>query len=106
MSDILDLVREAARIRLLFLPHAVRQMSRPDRLITVAEVERCIFTGEVIEDYTEDVRGRSCLMFRMPDSGQPTHVVCAPKDGYLAIITAYRPDPNEWMADWKTRRSL
>ncbi|MDQ3918414.1 MAG: DUF4258 domain-containing protein [Acidobacteriota bacterium] len=35
-------------------------MSRPDRLITTAEIRRVIERGEIIEDYPEDVRGHSC----------------------------------------------
>jgi len=104
MSEIIGLVRAAAGIKLLFLPHAVRQMARLDRMITVEDVRDCIFFGEVIEDYPEDARGHSCLVLGTGDPGRPIHVVCAPKDGYLAIITAYQPDANEWQTDWKTRR--
>jgi hypothetical protein len=28
--------------------------------------------------------------------GRPIHVVCSPKDDYLAIITAYLPDEEQW----------
>ncbi len=106
MSEIIGLVRAAAGIKLLFLPHAVRQMARPDRMITVEDVRNCIFDGEVIEDYPEDARGRSCLLLGTRDAGRPLHVVCAPKAGYLSIITAYQPDPKEWETDWRTRRPL
>jgi hypothetical protein len=104
MSEIIGLVRAAARIRLLFLPHAVRQMARPDRMITVEDVRACILFGQVIEDYPEDVRGHSCLLLGTGDPERPIHVVCAPKDGYLSIITAYQPDAKEWETDWRTRR--
>jgi hypothetical protein len=60
--DILQQVREKADQRLLFLPHAIRQMSRPDRMITTMEVENSVKTGEVIEDYPNDSRGHSCLI--------------------------------------------
>ena len=103
MSDIANLARSAAGVRLLFLPHAVRQMSRPDRMITVDEVRGTVLNGEVVEDYPEDARGRSCLMLGVGE-GRPIHVVCAPKEGYLAIITAYVPDPAEWDPDCKVRR--
>lgn len=106
MDEMTEQVRAAAVARLLFLPHAIRQMARPERMITVAEVRDCIFRGELIEDYPEDVRGRSCLILGPVGTGRPVHVVCAPKAGYLAIITAYQPDPNEWNSDWKTRRYL
>ena len=54
MSEIIELVKAAARIKLLFLPHAVRQMALPDRMITVNDVRNCIFPGELIEDYLDD----------------------------------------------------
>jgi hypothetical protein len=103
MSDIANLVRIAARAKLLFLPHAVRQMSRPDRMISVDEVRRAVVDGEVLEDYPEDARGHSCLM-RGDGDGRPIHVVCAPKEAYLAIITAYVPNSDQWDADGRTRR--
>ncbi len=93
MDEILQLVRQAANKRLLLLPHTIRQMSRPDRMITTIDVETVVMTGEVIEDYPEDARGHSCLMLGFGKPGRPIHVVCSPKDEYLAIITAYLPDP-------------
>ncbi len=45
-------VVEAAQKRLLFLPHAIRQMSRPERMISPSEVETVVKTGELIEDYS------------------------------------------------------
>ena len=41
-SEILLVVREAAEKRRLFLPHAIRQMQRPDRMITTVEVRQVI----------------------------------------------------------------
>ncbi len=37
---IVEASRHAGQQRLLFLPHAIRQMSRPERMITPQEVER------------------------------------------------------------------
>ncbi len=101
--DILRKVRESAAKRILFLSHAVRQMSRPERMIRVAEVRAVLENGEVIEDYPEDARGHSCLMLGQREEGRPIHVVCAPKDDYLAVITAYVPDSAEWSADFRKR---
>ncbi|MEG3436743.1 DUF4258 domain-containing protein [Pannus brasiliensis CCIBt3594] len=104
MTDgILEQVREAAGKRLLFLPHTIRQMLRPDRMISTAEVESVVTLGEIIEDYPEDARGHSCLMLGLGRDNRAIHVVCTPKDEYLAIITAYLPDPNQWTPDFKGR---
>ncbi len=97
-----ELIRERASQRILFLPHAVRQMSRPDRMISTSDIRKVIEEGEIIEDYPEDIRGRSCLILGRGRSG-PIHIVCAPKDEYLAIITAYIPDEAQWSKDFRTR---
>jgi len=55
--------------------------------------------GEIIEDYPEDPRGHSCLLLGKGTFERPVHVLCAPKDEYLAIITAYLPDEEEWQWD-------
>lgn len=101
---ILEEVQKAARKRLLFLPHAIRQMSRPERMITPSEVEAVVVSGELIEDYPQDPRGHSCLLLGFGDADRPVHVVCSPKDDYLAIITAYLPNPAQWSEDFRRRR--
>ena len=101
--DILSQVRKAARTKVLFLPHALQQMLRPDRMIRREEVRNVLEHGEVIEDYPADARGHSCLLLGTGIDGRPLHVVCAPKSDYLAVITAYLPDEHEWSADFKAR---
>ncbi|OHB75185.1 MAG: hypothetical protein A2Z34_01585, partial [Planctomycetes bacterium RBG_16_59_8] len=87
----------------LFLPHALRQMMRPDRMISRAEVRQVIEKGDVIEDYPEDARGHSCLLLGFGEGDRPVHVVCTPKEDYLAIITAYLPDEHDWTRDFRMR---
>ena len=102
-TDILSRIRAAVDQKVLFLPHALRQMVRPDRMITTAEVKEVIGKGEVVENYTKDPRGPSCLLLGLGEGGRPIHVVCAPKEDYLAIITAYLPDESEWSNDFRVR---
>lgn len=90
--------------RFLFLPHAIQQMTRPERMISRQEVRNVVEHGEVIEDYPNDARGRSCLMLGFGLDRRPIHVVCAPKSEYLAIVTAYLPDPNEWTGGYRVRK--
>ena len=73
-------------------------------MITTEEIRRTIEQGQVIEDYPEDVRGHSCLLLGSGDSDRPIHVVCAPKEDYLAIVTAYVPDEWEWTDGFRARR--
>ncbi|MDD5035814.1 MAG: DUF4258 domain-containing protein [Methylococcaceae bacterium] len=93
----------AAANKILFLPHAIKQMSRPDRMITTDEVREAVLSGEIIEKYPEDSRGESCLVLYTTQN-RMIHVVCAPKDEYLAIITAYLPSSDQWSSDFKTRK--
>lgn len=65
--------------------------------------KRTIAKGDTIEDYPEDSRGHSCLIFGRGDDDRPVHIVCAPKEDYLAIITAYIPDSSEWSEDFRAR---
>lgn len=101
---IVDASRQAAKKKLLFLPHAIRQMSRPERMITPQEVERVVMTGELVEDYPQDSRGHSGLLLGFGESDRPIHVVCSPKEDYLAVITAYLPNADQWSPDFRRRR--
>ncbi len=98
-----DKIILAARKKILFLPHAIKQMSHPDRMITADEIKEAIFRGEIIEEYPDDQRGESCLVFHVAQN-RAIHVVCSPKAEYLAIITAYIPATSQWSSDYKVRR--
>lgn len=102
-GEIVKLAQEAARKRILFMARAIRQMSRPERMITTTDIRRVIFKGEVIEDYPEDARGHSSLMLGFDHASRPIHIVCSPKDEYLSIITAYLPDEDKWSSDFRER---
>ncbi len=93
----------SAQKKILFLPHAIKQMSRPDRMISTNEIKEAIINGEIIEEYPEDARGESYLVYHS-QKNRTLHVVCSPKNEYLAIITAYIPVTDQWSSDLKTRR--
>jgi hypothetical protein len=79
-------------------------MSQPDRMIKTEDVREVLMNGEIIEDYPEDVRGHSCLILGFDRSDRAVHVVCSPKEEYLAIITTYLPDPNQWHDGFRKRK--
>ena len=68
---IIDQIRIAAIKEVLFLPHAIRQMNKLERMISEREVFEVVTQGELVEDYPEDVRGHSCLM-----AGETTERTC------------------------------
>jgi hypothetical protein len=51
----------------------------------------------------DDPREISCLMLGYGLDNRPIHIVCAPKDDFLAVITAYLPDAEEWSEDFRKR---
>lgn len=103
-AEIIELIRKSAKKRILFLSHAMRQMSHAERMISAYEVRHVIENGELIENYPKDARGHSCLILGFGDEGRAIHVVSSPKGNYLAIITAYLPDPNQWEDNFRKRK--
>lgn len=85
-----------------FTLHAGDKMT--ERHISAHEVREAILSNnaEIIEDYPEDTRGPSCLILGMTSNGQPLHVQCSYPPN-IAIITAYEPEPTEWL-DLRTRK--
>ena len=66
----------------------------------------CQDAPEIIEDYPQDLRGPSCLIWGLTDdTGRVGHLVCSnpPNPG---IITAYYPsetEPNQWECNYRRR---
>lgn len=103
-SSFISCVRKAAKKRIVFTEHALDRMNQEKEIISTKEVREVIFTGEIIENYPEDTRGHSCLMFTKTSTGRPLHVVCSPKENYLGIITVYVPSLDKWKPDFKNRK--
>jgi len=97
-------ILSAYKKKALFTVHALNQMNLSERMISKDEVYEIIENGEVIEEYKDNTRGYSCLISGKTMEERFLHVVCAPKEEYLAIITAYIPDPTKWEENMKTRR--
>jgi len=97
------LIRDTGEKFILYTPHAINQMNSEEWMITVDEVEFVIYNGEIIEDYPEDKWGHSCLINGFANE-RYIHVVCAPKDDYLAIITAYIPNIKQWINNYSKRK--
>ena len=62
MNDLHLKILNAIQLRILYTPHAIKQMNAEERLITTKEVKEAILHGEIIEDYPDDKRGHSCLI--------------------------------------------
>jgi len=83
--------------------HAVERASL--RGINPLEIKEALLSGEIVEDYQGDKRGHSCLIYGKTQNNRDIHVVCGMAYNILWIITAYEPDPAEWV-DPRTRRVI
>ena len=94
--------------RILFSTHAARRMY--ERALYPDDVRHVLSAGEIIETYADDLPLPSypALGWIEPEPGrrEPVHVVAADDDEGIVtyLITVYRPDPERWEADYKTRR--
>ena len=67
-----------------------------ERQVAEEEVAEVILSGEIIEEYSEDKYGPSCLIFGQTRAGRPIHVQCSLPPS-VWIITLYEPNPDEWI---------
>lgn len=102
----IDKIRHQARQKILYTHHATMQMNLEERLISTKEVREIIDEGKIIESRLNDPRGATFLMSGVTSKNRTVHVVCSPKEEFLAIITAYAPDRKEWSADFSKRKKV
>ena len=74
------------------------------RGISLDDVSDAIKSGEIIENYPDDYPYPSCLILGRDKNAQALHVVCGVAENELWLITAYRPSPEIWEDDLKTRK--
>jgi hypothetical protein len=88
--------------RLVFRVHAVQRMF--ERQVNVDDVQNVLKSGEVIEDYPDDLPYPSYLMLGSCQS-RPLHIVAADNSdaGETIIITVYEPNLTNWEAGYKRR---
>jgi hypothetical protein len=82
--------------------HAEKERYAED--ISIEDIETAILSGEILENYPTDSRGKSCLILGYSEE-RAIHIVC----GYttiksIRIITVYLPKPPKWINDRKRRK--
>lgn len=89
--------------RLIFRVHAVRRMF--ERRISEDDVRHVLQTGEVVEDYPQDLPYPSRLVLGLRGD-RSLHVVVAEnvEDRETVVITVYEPDPRKWDSGFRKRR--
>ena len=74
MDNFLSEVKKVAEKKIIYTEHALDEMNTEEELISKDEIRQVIFEGEIVEDYPEDKRGHSCLMFTYTSVGRPVHL--------------------------------
>ena len=84
--------------------HGFRELAADDILLDVVIVG--IEAAIAIEDYADAGRGPSVLVLQYDEYNRPIHVVWGIHNNTTTpavIVTAYRPDPLLWSADFIMR---
>jgi len=88
---------------IIFRVHAIQRMF--ERRVSAENVQQILQSGEMIEDYSDDMSHPGGLMLGKR-SQRPLHVVMAEntKDKELVVITVYEPDSSQWKAQFRGRK--
>lgn len=71
--------------------------------LTFYQIEEAILDGDILEQYPDDGRGESCLVFGF--SGNiPIHSICGKRGEKITIITVYVPKPPKFTDPWTRSR--
>jgi hypothetical protein len=105
MSDtflrILDLVRQG-EVRIS--SHGYDELAEDGLFAT--EIIGGTIRGIVVEDYPLFPKGSCVLVLQKDTYGNPVHAlwgIPSGKKSPAVLITAYRPDPNQWSDDYRKR---
>ena len=88
------IVRKLAASDFQLRLHSLTRIS--ERGFQPQDIRNALLTGKVIEDYPNDRRGHSFLIWGKSTTGKDLHVVCGITDDILWIITVYEPTPDRW----------
>ncbi len=85
----------------VYTAHADLERKAED--LTLAEIERALLAGSILETYPDTGRGESCLILGFCGD-RPFHVVCGWRGAKVAIITVYIPGPPKFLDPWTRAR--
>ena len=87
----------------IFCMHAIQRMFA--RRISVENVLQVLQSGEMIEDYSDEMPAPGGLMSGKPGR-RPIHVVMAEnvKEDEIVVITVYEPNSSQWNPGFRDRK--
>ncbi|MCL1834056.1 MAG: DUF4258 domain-containing protein [Leptospirales bacterium] len=97
MLNIEDIRRYCSDNAIILTDHLLTRIRQ--RNIQLKDIKNAILNGEIIEQYQNDYPFPSCLI-----NAENIHIVCSIGEGYLYVITAYRPSPEKWHLDGRKRK--
>lgn len=100
----LDFIKRCVRELRIYWTYHVNMRLR-ERLITRPEIIQSVERYEIIDSYPSDKHLPSYLVWTRHED-DVLHILFAAdvENGNVRVITAYRPAPEEWGADFKRRR--
>ena len=82
-------------------PHAEKERHEEVPSIRISEMREAIQQGTVLENYPDDTRGPSCLIYGETLNGRPLHIVCTSVKPVVFFITVYEPRYPKWLTPIK-----
>lgn len=92
--DIQEIKLKISQDLYVYSNHA--DIERKQYNLTFSEIELALLNGEILEQYLDDPRGKSCLIFGYAGD-IPIHVICGWRGDRIAIITVYIPKPPKFI---------
>jgi Domain of unknown function (DUF4258) len=106
MSDTLQRIRElVANGTVRISAHGYDERAMDD--IMINDIIDGVDNGLLVEDYPDYAKGPCVLVLERAAAGRPIHVVWGiplGKPSPAVVVTAYRPDPDQWAEDFIGRK--
>jgi hypothetical protein len=88
---------------IIYRIHSIQRMF--ERQVSEEDVRKILQSGEMIEDYSDEMPYTSGLI-SAERGDRPLHIVMAEnaKDNELVVITVYKPNSSQWKPGFKDRK--